>query len=133
MKRDLPGQLTLFPNMEPAHAACSGAATGVQAGQDGGAVDCLSLPCKPTCTAGEAARHTGFSVRQIRYFVCDGSLLAINAARVPVGKRAAKRRGGKLDRWRIVVRRGADFQADRFSTFQTLEEFISSRLNKESV
>ena len=130
MSRDLPGQAYLFPDEEPAepvHEECTGRA--------GGEPAALGLPNKATCTVGEAHRHTGFSVRQLRYFVADGTLLAVNAARRPVGKsegRGGARRHGKLDSWRIVVRRTEAFLQDDYKHFQTLEEFILSRTNKEN-
>lgn len=127
MSRDLPGQAFLFPDEEPVQADCTGRAEGAPAA--------LGLPNKATCTVGEAHRHTGFSVRQLRYFVADGTLLAVNAARRPVGKsegRGGARRHGKLDSWRIVVRRTDAFMPDDYKHFQTLEEFLLSRTNKEN-
>ncbi len=133
--RDLPGQMTMFPEIErqhaPAvHAPCTTPAGGVQP-------PALGLPNKATCTVLEAHRHTGVSVRQLRYFVADGTLLAVNAARRPVGKGGDERRGGarrhgKLDRWRIVVRRSPAFMVDDYKHFKTLEEFLLSRTNKEN-
>ncbi len=128
--RDLPGQMHMFPELE---APC-GAAAGPLQGPRGGAAACdrLSLPRKPTCTAGEAAACTGISVRQIRNYVDDGTLLAINAARTPVGVRPPSGRpANAYDRWRIVVRRGTEFAADGYNSFLTLEEFILGRLNRE--
>lgn len=129
MARDLPGQLTLFP--EPSQAACTAAAGALQTARAAGGAPVLGLPAKATCTVGEAHLCTGISERQINYYVEDGTLLAINSARVPVGKRSARRKGGKLNRWRIVVRRGEDFKAENFIAFLTLEEFVRSRMNKE--
>lgn len=134
MVKDLPGQSVLFPELEADQAA-----TAAQAACTGRA-ECgpvaLGLPNKATCTVGEAHRHTGLSVRQLRYFVADGTLLAVNAARRPVGQheagRGGARRHGKLDRWRIVVRRTEAFLQDDYRHFQTLEEFILSRTNKEN-
>jgi len=97
----------------------------------GDAPPALGLPKKATCTVGEAHEHTGISKRQLRYYVEDGTLLAVNAARVPVGSASGRRKGGERDRWRIVVRRSEPFQADGFKSFLTLEEFIRSRFNKE--
>lgn len=93
-----------------------------------GAID---LPKKPTCTAQEAAAATGFSVRQFRYWVDDGTLLAINGARKPVGKKVG-RRTQQREAWRIVVRRGEEFKSDAFAAFLTLDEFIKSRMNVEA-
>ena len=127
MPRDLAGQALLFP--EEAEAA-----GGAQAACGGRAADVLGLPGKATCTVGEAHRYTGISERQLRYFVADGTLLAINVARVPVARdaeRGGARRRGKLDRWRIVVRRHGAFMEDGYRHFLTLEEFLASRANKE--
>lgn len=131
MAKDLSGQLTMFPHLEPqpaadAQPASIAAAAGVQP------APALGLPNKATCTASEAHRCTGYSVRQLRYFVADGSLMAINAARVPVGKRTGKGKGRNINSWRIVVRRSPEFMADGFKMFQTLEEFLLSRTNRES-
>ena len=134
MSRDLPGQGLLFPEDEP-QPHDDGHAETVQPECMGCAPAALGLPNKATCTVGEAHRHTGFSVRQLRYFVADGTLLAVNAARRPVGKsegRGGARRRGKLDSWRIVVRRTPAFMPDDYKYFQTLEEFILSRTNKEN-
>jgi hypothetical protein len=95
------------------------------------AAPALGLPNKATCTVREAHACTGISERQFNYYVDDGTLLAINSARVPVGRRVGKRKGGKLNRWRIVVRRGDEFKADHFAAFLTLEEFVRSRMNTE--
>ncbi len=131
MIKDLPGQAVLFPELEPreeadAQPARTVSAAGVQA------APMLGLPNKATCTASEAHRCTGYSVRQLRYFVADGSLLAINAARVPVGKRTGKGKGRNINSWRIVVRRSPEFLTDNCKMFQTLEEFLLSRTNRES-
>lgn len=130
MNRDLPGQAVLFPEMEASHAEPVQAACRRSGGEQS-APAALGLPNKATCTVGEAHRYTGISKRQINYYVKDGTLLAVNSARIPVGQETAKRKGGKLDRWRIVVRRTSDFASDGFKTFQTLEEFINSRFNRE--
>lgn len=122
--RDLPGQLTMFPEDDPRRG---------NAGAEPPQTACrrsLALPRKATCTVGEAHEATGISRRQIRYYVEDGTLLAVNAARVPAGSAAG--RGGrrnKIDRWRIVVRRSDDFKAENYAAFMTLEEFVRSRLN----
>ena len=89
----------------------------------------IALPGKPTCTVAEAAACIGISARQIRYWVEEGTLLALNSAREPVAKR---RKGGKLDRWRIVVRRSAEGAAARTGaggTFLSLEELVVRILN----
>ena len=127
MAKDLPGQLVMFPHLEPAHAACEAQAGGVQPQ----AVAALGLPNKPTCTVGEAFAHTGISKRQFRYYVEDGTLLAVNAARVPVGQVLGSRQGGERDRWRIVVRRTDAFKSEEFKLSFSLEEFICSRFNRE--
>ena len=57
----------------------------------GSADDILSLPNKATCTVQEASVATGVSQSQIKYWVEDGTLLAINSARHPVsGQRRRK-------------------------------------------
>ena len=90
----------------------------------------LPLPAKPTCTPDEAARVTGFaSVRQFRNWVEDGTLLAINSARHPVS--GQKRRKNERNRWRIVVRR-AQYQAQEYKAFLTLEELIPRITNLNS-
>lgn len=118
----------MFADEQPAQAAL---AEGVQPSCMPDAAPALGLPRKATCTVWEAHVCTGISERQINYFVTDGTLLAINSSRVPVGKRVNFRKGGKHDRWRIVVRRSDDFKADNFIAFLTLEEFVRSRMNKE--
>ncbi len=126
MSRDLPGQQVMWPDQEPWHAprAAGAEAARAEAGGCG-----LRLPAKPTCTAAEAAAATGISERQIRYWVDDGTLYAINAARCPVGARAG--RTSKLDRWRIVVRREPGYDAENTRAFLTLEELIVKASNKE--
>jgi hypothetical protein len=129
MRRDLPGQAVMFPELEPLAAA----AAEPRAARPDGPAAALTLPHKPTCTCAEAAACTGISERQIRYFVDDGTLLAINAARTPVGMRPPKGRPeNALDRWRIVVRRGPEFAGEAYKTFLTLEEFLKSRMNQEA-
>ncbi len=90
----------------------------------------LHLPNKPTCTAAEAAEATGISERQIRYWVEDGTLLAINAARCPIGPRAQRR--SLNDRWRIVVRRSPDLESPDARAFRSLEELITESSNMEA-
>jgi hypothetical protein len=126
MKGDLPGQGLLFPDPDGADRVAAPPAAAAPA---------LSLPRKPTCTVGEARACTGISIRQLRYYVEDGSLLAVNSARRPVGSKAdaGDAPANKLDRWRIVVRRGAEFaDAGAYGKFQTLEEFIRGRFNREA-
>lgn len=131
-RRDLPGQAVMFPELEPAAEQDREP----RAAREEGEPAALGLPNKATCTVGEAHQYTGISVRQLRYWVDDGTLLAVNAARVPVSQcgeeRGGARRSGKLDRWRIVVRRTAVFEQADYRHFQTLEEFIRSRTNKEN-
>jgi hypothetical protein len=124
MGRDLPGQGMLF---DEAPKAPAGALTG-------GVQDTrvpLALPRKPTCTPPEAAAALGVSERQVRYWVDDGTLLAINSARCPIGP--VRGRQSKLDRWRIVVRRvpGAT-DSEAMKAFLTLEELVLKASNKEA-
>ncbi len=124
--RDLPGQAVMFPELEvdrldrpvaePLQGGCTARA--------------LELPNKPTCTPAEAAFATGISERQIRYWVEDGTLLAINAARCPVGARGGRQ--SINDRWRIVVRRGPGFEADNMRAFLTLDELLRKGSNMEA-
>jgi hypothetical protein len=90
----------------------------------------LALPPKPTCTPPEAAAALGVSERQIRYWVDDGTLLAINSARCPVGP--VRGRKSKLDRWRVVVRRAPGLDADDMRAFFTLEELVLKASNMEA-
>lgn len=123
-RTDLPGQATLFPEME---RGCGAPAAGVQAPCSN---PVLALPAKPTCTSVEAARATGISERQIRNWVMDGTLLAVNAARCPVG--AANGRQSKIDRWRIVVRRAPGFDTEGMRAFLTLDELVRRASNMEA-
>lgn len=126
-RADLPGQSVMFPELEPFHApAGADAAAALEA--CGGRV--LALPRKPTCTVPEASAATGVSERQLRNWVDDGTLLAINAARCPVGARAG--RESKLDRWRIVVRRAPGYDAEDMRAFLTLEELLVKASNMEA-
>lgn len=126
MAIDLPGQ-TVFPFAERrGGSAEQGSCTPVaEAGSKGGAV-ILPLPNKPTCTPREAADCLGMSGRQIRYFVEDGTLLAINSSREPASGRNPEAR---RNFWRVVVRRGADLRGGEFDKFMTLEEFVQRRNN----
>ncbi len=89
--------------------------------------DTITLPQKPTCTAAEAARCTGISERQIRNWVSDGTLLALNAAREPIA--IAPRTRTERDRWRIVVRRPSHIQPSQSNTFLSLEELVGKISN----
>lgn len=89
----------------------------------------LSLPKKPTCTVQEASIATGVSESQIKYWVEDGTLLAINSARHPVS--GQRRRKHERNRWRIVVRR-SQYQDQEFKAFLTLEELIPKITNLNS-
>ncbi len=87
----------------------------------------LALPDKPSCTPKEAATATGVSERQIRYWVADGTLLAINAAREPIA--IAERKHTKLDRYRVVVRRPEHIPVKSKNTFLSLEELVGKISN----
>ena len=87
----------------------------------------LHLPQKPTCTPVEAANALGVSERQVRYWIADGTLLAININRDPERKKKTHK---ILDRWRVVVRR-AGYNAQKFQSFLTLEEYIKRASNKQ--
>ena len=113
----------LFPELEQA------AATRVQ--QEPCSNPVLALPAKPTCTPSEAAAATGISERQIRYWVDDGTLLAVNAARCPVGAQHSGRRSQR-DRWRIVVRRADGYEGDNMRAFLTLDELVVRASNMEA-
>jgi len=121
--RYLPGQMTMFPEIERRHA------------------DMAHEPCRPsadpraaaaerlpnTCTPEQAHRATGVSVRQLKYWVEDGTLLAVNSARCPV---CGPKRRGKLDRWRIVVRRVPGlFDTAEMLAYPTLEELVARASN----
>jgi len=105
---------------------CKADAGGVQAGGN----PVLQLPNKATCTSVEAARATGISERQIRYWVDDGTLLAVNAARCPVGPVNGRR--SAVDRWRIVVRRAPGYDTEGMKTFLTLDELVRRASNMEA-
>lgn len=104
--------------------------------------EAMQEPCKPsapddraptgrlpnTCTPEQAHRAIGVSVRQIKYWVEDGTLLAVNSARCPVHGRPKRR--GKLDRWRVVVRRVPGlFDTPEMMAFPTLEELVAKASN----
>jgi hypothetical protein len=89
----------------------------------------IALPKKPTCTAQEASAATGVSENQIKNWVEDGTLLAINSARHPVS--GQKRRKNERNRWRIVVRR-SQYLDQEFKAFLTLEELIPRITNLNS-
>lgn len=127
MARDLPGQTFLFPHDEPPRFDL---AEDAKAAQEACKGQILALPRKPTCTVVEAAAATGISERQIRYYVEDGTLLAINAARCPVGARAGK--ASMNDRWRIVVRRVPGYDAEGMRAFLTLDELLVKASNMEA-
>ena len=94
-------------------------------GPSGNAI--LALPAKPTCTPAEAAAAIGVSERQIKYWVEDGTLLAINSARDPVRKDKEKK--STYDRWRVVVHR-AGHEENKFAAFLTLAELVERASNK---
>lgn len=125
MRKDLPGQTVMFPDLEP-----RGFDVDAKAAQEACKGTVLALPNKPTCTAPEAAAATGFSERQIRYWVQDGTLLAINAARCPVGERAGRQ--SVNDRWRIVVRRVPGYDGENMRAFLTLDELLVKASNMEA-
>lgn len=87
----------------------------------------IGVPEKPTCTSVEASKCTGISERQIRNWVEDGTLLAINSAREPIA--AGKRKRTERERWRIVVRRPPNIPPKGGNTFLTLEELIGKISN----
>lgn len=87
----------------------------------------IPLPDKPTCTPVEAARCLGVTSRQIRHWVQEGVLLAIDSSRMPI---TGKRETGKLRRWRIVVHR-ADESITADNDFLTLAELLPRITNKE--
>lgn len=125
--KDLDGQGILFPELEPPSFDL---AEDARAAQEACKGQILVLPKKPTCTVVEAAAATGISERQIRYYVEDGTLLAINAARCPVGARAGKT--SLNDRWRIVVRRAPGYDGENMRAFLTLEELLVRASNMEA-
>jgi hypothetical protein len=125
MIKDLPGQQVMFPDLE--------AVVREERRADAEPMQprALVLPSKPTCTVGEAAAATGISKRQLRYYVEDGTLLAVNSARVPVGSKSDAHPTNKFDSWRIVVRRSPEFHSDGTNHFLTLAEFVRSRFNNK--
>lgn len=90
----------------------------------------LQLPRKPTCTPPEAATATGISRRQIRYWIEDGTLLAINSRRDPIGD-ADRGKRGQLDRWRVVVRRTEAFPRGKYPA-RALDELLHEITNVEA-
>lgn len=87
----------------------------------------ITLPNKATCTVAEASQCTGISQRQIRYWIEDGTLLAVNSAREPISKR---RSFTKYDRWRIVVRRSPEMSGEEAKAFYTLAELLPRITNQ---
>lgn len=122
-RRDLPGQMHMFPELEPAAPLEASPVV------DGGPARGTAAERLPnTCTPQQAHRATGVSVRQLKYWVEDGTLLAVNSARSPVCGEGKRR--GKLDRWRIVVRRVPGlFDTDEMRAFPTLEELVAQATN----
>lgn len=100
-------------------------------GMDLGAVGrgTLPLPAKGTCTAAEAAACLGVSVRQVKYWIEDGQLLALNASRQT---NKDNTRGAARNHWRVVVRRPADAAPAGGNAFLTLEELVGGRTNLAS-
>jgi hypothetical protein len=92
------------------------------------ATDKIALPAKGTCTPQEAVASLcgAVSLRQLRYWIEDGTLLAINSAREPISGK--KKRKGRRDNWRIVVRRSELFPKDKYPV-STLEELVPSIAN----
>ena len=88
----------------------------------------LALPRKATCSASEAAHALGVSSRQIRYWVEDGTLLAVDSSRNPT---SANRPAGRLRRWRVVVRRKDGSAIPEQNEFLTLAELLPRITNKE--
>ncbi len=88
----------------------------------------IRLPDKPTCTPAEASRCLGVSVRQIRYWVQEGVLLAIDSSRNPV---SGTRQDNRKRFWRVVVHRADDSCTPEANEFLTLAEFILRNTNKE--
>ena len=86
----------------------------------------LALPAKATCTIGEAARALGVSERQVRYWIEDGTLLAVNSSRDPLRH---ERGDGTLNRWRPVVRRPAGEPAPADGKLLTLAELVERASN----
>ena len=126
-RMDLDGQMVMFaecgettPPCSARHPSAGGELRGV-----------LRLPGKATCTPQEASAATGISVSQFRNWVDDGTLLAVNASRDPVNAR--DKRVGKLNAWRIVVRRSHEFEREDCKCFLTLEELIDKASNKSSL
>jgi len=124
-RMDLDGQMVMFAECEQTPASGYGG-TPFQKGACG----VLRLPGKATCTPQEASAATGISVSQFRNWVDDGTLLAVNASRDPVNAR--DKRVGKLNAWRIVVRRSHEFEREDCKCFLTLEELIEMSSNKFS-
>lgn len=87
----------------------------------------LPLPAKATCTAAEAAAALGVSVRQIKYWIDDGKLLAINASRE--FNKSNTPPANRRNHWRVVVRRPADAGRGKGNAFLTLEELIGEITN----
>jgi hypothetical protein len=80
----------------------------------------------------EAAHALGVSERQVKYWITDGTLLAINAARDPLQHtKPVNERGNRRDYWRVVVRR-AGFEEPRYKKYLTLEELINRYSNRET-
>ena len=122
--KDHPGQTLMpfaaeeRPAARPLQGYCKGAET------DPSTI--LPLPAKATVTPPEAARVLGCTARQIRFLVDDGTLLAID-----VGRHVARRSRDQRTPWRVVVRRGTEFDKPEFEHFLTLEEFVGKRSNLE--
>jgi len=97
----------------------------------------IALPSKPTCTPAEAAKALGVSDRQVRYWIEDGTLLAISVSRLHTVRKKISPKNERetsvlkqLDCWRVVVRRHGD-DTPRDMAFLTLEEFVNRTSNKQ--
>ena len=88
----------------------------------------IPLPDKPTCTPREAARCLGVTSRQIRHWVQEGVLLAIDSSRIPV---SGRKPDGRLRRWRVVVRRADESITPDNEEFLTLAELLPRITNEE--
>lgn|GEM_PF-4945053 len=122
--QDIHGQMMLFPEMHEHRAEDMQEQCKPSAPDDRAPIGRLPN----TCTPAQAHRAIGVSVRQIKYWVEDGTVLAVNSARNPIHGRAKKK--GKLDRWRIVVRRVPGlFDTPEMMAFPTLEELVAKASN----
>jgi hypothetical protein len=112
MRNDLPGQLTLFPHLEPRAERPDETADAIRLLEDG-------LPDKQTVNLDEAAGLMACCRRTVDNWIADGTVLAMYANRADESRRRHAR---------IVVRAARTYDPAR-KTYLTLAELRVKRSN----